>query len=502
MVVLPLAALLGFLIATPDDLISVGVVGLVVMALSLPAVLRWHHAMLIFSLNAALVLAFLPGSPAAWMPMALASGGLTLLGRIMEKNRRLLDVPSITWPLLAFAVVVIITARMTGGLGMRALGSGMYGGKKYFYVWLSVVVYFALSWVRIQPSQAGAWVGGYLLSGLSSVFSNLIYLAGPAAYFLYAFVPVDMAMHQIVEDFNSGPGGEKFNRLGGVAVASYFLVPYFLMRFGARGVLQLNRPWRMALLVAALMIGALGGFRSTIAFAALLFVIHFFVEGLHRTRLFPILLVTGALGFLALYPLAIHLPLSVQRSLSILPIPVSPMARFDAEQSSQWRVDMWAMVTPEIPKYFWMGKGFTASSTDYYLTMEMVRRGMRTDQEMMILAGDYHNGPLSVLLPFGIWGVIAFTWFMLAGLRLLVRNYRYGDPSLRSVNTFLLCYYIAKVVFFLTVFGAVHLDLLAFVGTIGLSVSVNGGMRRAKDVAAPAAAPAAEPTDAPASLTA
>jgi choline-glycine betaine transporter len=101
----------------------------------------------------------------------------------------------------------------------------------------------------------------------------------------------------------------------------------------------------------------------------------------------------------------------------------------------------------------------------------------------MILSGDYHNGPLSVLIPFGIWGVLAFLAFVIAALRLLYLNFRYGEDALRRINTFLLSFFITKIFMFMTVFGAIHLDIAVFAGIVGLSVSLNGGMCQAKRAA-------------------
>jgi hypothetical protein len=89
-----------------------------------------------------------------------------------------------------------------------------------------------------------------------------------------------------------------------------------------------------------------------------------------------------------------------------------------------------------------------------------------------------------VVIPFGIWGVIALLWFWIAGWRALWKNYRYGDPALRTVNIFLLAYFIARVFQFLIVFGGLYGDIYYFTSIIGLSVSLNGGIRR------PAPAPA------------
>jgi hypothetical protein len=100
------------------------------------------------------------------------------------------------------------------------------------------------------------------------------------------------------------------------------------------------------------------------------------------------------------------------------------------------------------------------------------------ENQGLALAGDYHNGPLSVILPFGIWGVITFVWFLFAAIRVLHANYRYGDSSLRMINTFLLAAFVARVIFFFLLVGALNSDMLVFCGLLGLSVSLNGGVCR------------------------
>jgi hypothetical protein len=103
------------------------------------------------------------------------------------------------------------------------------------------------------------------------------------------------------------------------------------------------------------------------------------------------------------------------------------------------------------------------------------------------LAGDVHNGPLSVLIPFGLYGTLAFVWFLVAGLRVLHRNWKFGDPALRNVNTLLLAAFAAHVVLFVCVFGALQVDMAIFAGLLGLSVALNG----AEPEPAPAEQPAA-----------
>ena len=49
--------------------------------------------------------------------------------------------------------------------------------------------------------------------------------------------------------------------------------------------------------------------------------------------------------------------------------------------------------------------------------------------------------------------------------------------EMAKLNQFLLAYFYAKVIFFMVFFGAFYLDLAAFVGLVGLSISANAGVR-------------------------
>ena len=90
-----------------------------------------------------------------------------------------------------------------------------------------------------------------------------------------------------------------------------------------------------------------------------------------------------------------------------------------------------------------------------------------------------------MVIPFGIWGLIAWIWFSAAGLRVLYRNYRYGDPALRNINTFLFAAFLGRMLMFWIIVGGFYLDLLYNVGLLGLAISLNGGVAKPGDEAAP-----------------
>jgi len=105
-------------------------------------------------------------------------------------------------------------------------------------------------------------------------------------------------------------------------------------------------------------------------------------------------------------------------------------------------------------------------------------RTVDASQQGLALAGDYHSGPLSVIIPFGIWGAMAFLWLLIAGAWAMYSNYRYGDESLRTINTFLWVSCVLFIFRFFFIFGGLNSDMMVLAGMIGLSVALNGGVRR------------------------
>jgi hypothetical protein len=476
-ILLPLAALVGYLIAE-GDFESLAVVGVLAGILAIPLVLRWHHLMLVVSWNLSMTLFFLPGAPPPWILAALMSGSLILLAKIMDRKTALLNAPAATWSLLAIAFVVVCTMAMTGTLGIRSLGGSSYGGKKYFLILFAIIAYFGLSTLRIPSGRTSFYSAAFLIPGLSPLIGILIYKLGSGLWFLFALFPPDSIMFQATDDFSLDGFNTKMGRIQGLGIVSTALLSYLLARYGIRGILDIRRPWLALLVVATFGAGLYGGFRSALFLNGALLILQFFLEGFHRTRLFPLLGFLSLGAMLCIVPFVRQLPLSVQRAISILPVDVSPAARLDAKNSTDWRIRMWEAARPDVAKHFWVGKGYTATASEYFLTQHAARYGVAEDFEVSLIAGDYHNGLLSILIPFGIFGVIAFLAFLWAGFQVLRYNFRNGSTELKVINAFLLSSFIVRAIFFFAVFGSISGDLLTLVGLVGFSVALNNGVCR------------------------
>jgi hypothetical protein len=480
---LPLAVFLGYVIAQEGNPIYslstyIGILP-ILFILILPLLLRWHHALLIASWNFGAVLYFLPGRPDLWMATTGLSLLISIVQYILDRRHRFLSAPSVTRPLLLLATVVVVTAACRGGIGMRSLGSELYGGKRYVVILAGIIGYFALISKPLPAKYAARYVAMFFLGFIVIAIGDLGSLLPEGLYFIYLLFPI--TQHGYSSISNSLGPTDAIDRLGGVATACWGVVNAMLARHGIRDIFVSRHVLRLLLFLTLLGLSMLGGFRSIVVMVLLVFSILFYLEGLMRSRLLPIFVLIMVLVGAVLVGFVQRLPLTVQRTLSVIPLlPVDPIAKAHADASSEWRLNIWKQVIPQIPQYLLLGKGLGFSSKDLQAFIRVDPNGGlgESSEAGTEFVSDYHNGPLSVIVPFGAAGVIAFLWFLAASGKALYRNYRFGNPAYAKLNRFLFAFFIAKTIFFLFAFGSLYPDIAMFTGLVGLSISLNGGVAR------------------------
>jgi len=473
--VVPLALLVGYLLTNPlttSSLIFVGILGFVLV---FPLLARWHYPWMLFGWSATLILFFIKGTPNLGQAMVALSLSLSILERILNPQRHFVRVPSVTLPLMVFLIVVLITAKMNGGIGMHSFGSDVYGGRKYAFLFIGIAGYFALASRPIPPEKAKLYASLFLLGATTSFIGDLYPIAPSWSIIIFHFFPPSAGAIQ--GGFDLGEA-----RLAGIGSAAGAVYLWMLARYGLRGIFLGGKPWRLVVLIVLGCLIFLGGFRSAIFAAGLSFIFMFFAEGLYRTRMLGIFILIALFGATLIVPLADKLPFTFQRALSFLPIHVDPLAKESAEASTNWRIQMWTALLPQIPPHLLVGKGYAISPEDYDQMMGggMGFQTIDAADQGLALAGDYHNGMLSVVLCFGAWGVVAILWFMYAGLKVLYYNWKYGRPELSTINAMLLFMFFNEAASYLSCFGGLSIatDMMYFTGPLGLSVALNHGMCR------------------------
>lgn len=466
---LPLAVLLGYVLAEPFESTSMTIVLMVAAVFVVPVLMRWHHPLLVLSWYM-VAQAPLPGRPHLWSAMACVAILFAVLNRAVNAEHRFVHERSLTWPLVTLALVVVLTAFMTGGIGLRVLGGGAVGGRGYFYILTAIIGYFAFCSRPIPLARVKLYTGLFFLSGLTGLIGMIAVRLGPSAAFLGILFPLPAEPDPFEGAVLIDPA---MVRLQGLVAVSSAIVYWLLARFGVAGLLALSKPWRLFAFLVAVVAGMYGGFRSTFLSVAAIVAILFLLERLWRTSHVVGVAVAGVIGSAALVGFADKLPYPVQRAMSVLPLDLDYEVLKSAEHSSQWRVDMWKGVLPQVPQYLLKGKGYNLSADDLFMAQISKARGVGSGWEAYAFTGDYHNGPLSVVIPFGIYGAVAFTWLLIAGVRFLYTVYRDGAEELRRINALLLAMFLARILMFTFVFGSLYVELCQFTGVLGLSVALN-----------------------------
>ena len=478
-VCIPLAIFVGYLLTNPMDYGTLGFLAFVLAALLSPIFIKWHYPILIFGLGCPVVLFFLPTRPPLWQAVVVLSLSIAIVERTLSSGRRFISVPAMTMPLMFLLGTIVLTMELTGGIGFHQFGSSGGGGKKYVYCFTGIAIFYALVSRGIPKNKRNLYIFLFFLSAVLNIFGDI----GPSLPQPFSYVNLLIPPSSAALDNSAGFGSI---RLGYVSSACNAVLFWMLARYGIRGIFLSAAQWRLPVFCLMTAASQLGGFRSVLITFIFIFIFLFFIERLHRTKLLFVFLLGGTLVAGITVPFAGHLPKAMQRSLAFLPfVNVDSEVRMDAEGSSEWRLQIWRDLIPQIPEYLLLGKGYSFTEADFqymgggaYAGQANAASQLDATQQALALSSDFHSGPLSTLIGFGVWGAIGLLWLMAATVWLLYRNYRYGDPELQTINAFLLAHCVTSIIIFFFVFGAFQNDIGNFAKLAGLSVALNWGVRR------------------------
>src|SRR5262249_31531468 len=141
-VCVPFAILVGYLLAVPVTSSNLAVLGLLFGVVAFPLIVRWHHAAVIFTWNAYLIVFFLPGQPNLGITLAAGSLLFSLVNRTLRNKNTFIEVPSLKRSLMFLGIVVIVTSICTGGIGGRVFGTESWGAKRYGWLFGALLGYF------------------------------------------------------------------------------------------------------------------------------------------------------------------------------------------------------------------------------------------------------------------------------------------------------------------------------------------------------------------------
>jgi hypothetical protein len=331
--------------------------------------------------------------------------GWALINGALNKNRFFTLTKEKGVILLFFVHSLLIIA--VRGFGM-SIGRGQtFGGGAYVYLFLSIFFYLAASQIPLKEKHIRIlfW-GGIVLSLIPLLVQLSIYFSGGATYYLTRFFSVNTS--SVVDAVMSGEedvGSVRFSAVSGLRTV-LLMVALVVPAVRRRKVLS----W--GLVGAAVLMTLTSGFRSSLVGVGALVFMWLLYESNNRWRTFFMLAGLGLIGWLIALAVIPVLPDTFQRTLSFLPLArewVDPRVLMDAQNSVDFRLGIWELAWRRVPEYLLIGRGMTVEISQWAWLQSSSYR----NPEFFFATHNYHSGPLSLLVDFGLPGFILFTSFLI-----------------------------------------------------------------------------------------
>lgn len=311
--------------------------------------------------------------------------------------------------------LTVIQVYLRNPVGLNIFGSGAVGGRPYFAVGTAWITGIVMSALIVPPSEL-KWamrltiIGSFAGAVFTTLRVRLGLGAGPAG--------IDAA--------TGGSGSGRVAIFGYLAPAIARVVGSYVSPLRA-----CFHPLWAPLVLISFALAAASGYRNVVASVGIYYLIAIAYRGGFMSVMIAGLSAVFGLGALALFNLAVPLPANVQRALS--PFPGTWEERYvrAADDSTEWRVEMWkeALFTE-----FWIqnkllgdGLGFSRRELMMMEAMESgqafasMGSGLTAQQETMMITGGYHSGPVQTIRTVGYVGLVVL---LLAMIRVAVHGHR------------------------------------------------------------------------------
>jgi hypothetical protein len=360
----------------------------------------------------------------------------------------------------------LVTVFFRNPVGINVLGGDRVGGRPYVDVALGVFAYLILRRETISPKMAGlipvVWLGGEVINGLGGLVGLYLPTLGSKIGMLYSgFLPEYGKEDMAVEV------GE--TRLGSLQSFGSTLILFIVCSVNPTHLVRPDNLIKLMGYGLGLLMIMLSGFRNALMNIFLMTGLAAILRDRFMGAVKVILIISiGALSGVLLSYSSINLPWTFQRTLSFLPGNWDPTAIAAADDSSEWRYEMWrlALSTDKYIHNKLLGDGFGVSRPDYERMMDAMQGGVgfigeSVTQERFMVSGQFHSGPVSSIRFVGYVGLIFFLILLI-----ILAKYSYRmiigsrGSAFQFVSLFIGIPILIYPIFFLFVFGAYEMDII------------------------------------------
>jgi hypothetical protein len=384
-------------------------------------------------------------------------------------------------------LLYIVTVFFRNPVGFAFLGSGeRVGGKTYVEIIIATFAYLILSRVRITPEYARKLPLWILAVATFSALAGAVALFAPQVgiilgKFYSSFAPTQYIESDIVV------GGTRFAFLQFLGST---LILYVVAQTNPLSLIHFRHLGSLCLYLSGLVMILLSGFRNAIVTSILYTMLSAFLRDrfLGAVKItFAVIVVT--LSAIILSFTNLELPLTAQRALCFLPGNWDPEAIRDAQNSSEWRFEMWEIALTSDKyihnKVFGDGFGFLRGDFERSIDLMSGRSSLRSEeakQEMFLLSGDFHSGPICGIRYVGCVGLILFLVLLF-----ITAVYAYKVIIISSRTPFQFSAYfiglpiLIKPLYFIFIYGMYKDDIVTLILNIGLLKMLSASITNANN---------------------
>jgi hypothetical protein len=383
-------------------------------------------------------------------------------------------------------LLYLVTVFFRNPVGFAFLGSGeRVGGKPYVDIILASMAYLILSRVRITPDYATKLPFWILAVTAFSALAGAVALFTPQVGIILGQVYSRFAPTSLVLDVKAGETRFAFFQTLGTT-----LILYVVAQTNPLSLIHFRHIGSLCLYLSGLVMIFLSGFRNAI-FASFIYTT---LSAFLRDRFLGAVKIAFAaiviiLGAIILSFTNIDLPKTAQRALCFLPGNWDPDAVSDAQDSSEWRFEMWEIALTSEKyihnKIFGDGFGYMRSDYERARLIEMGYTSLmegESRQEMYLLDGDFHSGPVSTIRFVGYVGLALFLplIFLVAGSGYRLIKGCIGTPF--QFCSFFIGIPIVIIPFwFIFIFGDYRSDIINVLYSMGIIKMLSASFKKYND---------------------
>ncbi len=354
---------------------------------------------------------------------------LTIVERKKIFGRTYLD------KVIVFFGLNLITIMCFRGTGLLIFGDTKIGGGAYILWFVVLAALYFSKYINITFKQAKILIICWTtLPLINPLFEWLTYMTGGSIYFFTKYFDISFGqIYQRLVENNTDMA-----RTGTMPISLFFQIISLLI---------LSRKQNLFIFFLLTIFGAIAilfsGFRSfLVAYLMINFISAYF---LYKKRgqilIFGLPILIFSFTILSLFKY--NLPFAIQRAISFIPgLKVDGIAMENALDTTIWRINIWKRALSDFSNHAIIGRGLSWDTSSW---TNLIGREIYGSPEFFYVNHNYHSGPITAFVDYGIVGALLWLTIQFIIIRFLNTSFK---PALKIASNSMICsFYIYGCIF-------------------------------------------------------